>query len=181
LQETEAGTYFVIKLDRIEEARVPSLEEGRANVRAAWQIAERNKAALTAAEALAAAIKGGATLSEAAKAKGYELIEANDLMRRQQTTVRGLTGEIQHRLFEERPDAPGPIVGAFPDGYVVAMLKAVATPDNATEKAAVENLAKEIGRSRASEIYQTFQFALQEHFPFSFYAKVFNSTFPSTE
>lgn len=161
LKETDAQTIFVVRLDSVEEAKLRPLADVRDKVVAALKISERLKRTEAAANALADKIKAGAKLADAASEAGYDVVTWEALSRDQPSDARGVTPSTQRQLFEQDPGSPSPIVGAIPEGYVVAVLSGRTLPDIAAAESEIESIAASLGRSRSADLSIAYQGALE--------------------
>ncbi len=161
LRESRADSAFVARLDAVEPAALRPLAEIRDKVQAIWKLTERMKRAGTAADALAAAVKAGKKLADAAKEAGYEIVELDGLVRNRPSQARGSTSSLERALFEQDPNAPTPIIDAIPEGYAVAILKSRETPDPAAAAEDVARLAEGLGRLRDEDLAIAYQATLE--------------------
>ncbi len=162
LRESKADSAFVARLDAIEPAALRPLAEVRDQVVATWKLTERLKRAELAAEALAATVKGGKSLADAAKAAGYEVVELEGLVRNRPSQSRGSSMGIERELFDQDPNAPTPIVDVVKEGYAVVMLKSRETPDPAAAASEIEQLAEGLGRARDEDLSIAYQATLEQ-------------------
>jgi peptidyl-prolyl cis-trans isomerase D len=181
LKETEAQTIFLVRLDSVEEAKLRPLADVRDKVITALKISDRVKRAEAAAQALADKIKAGAKLSDAATEAGYEVVTWEALSRDQPSEARGTTPALQRQLFEQDPAAPSPIVGAIPEGYVVALLTRRALPDPAEADTEIESIAASLGRSRSADLSIAYQGALERRIGVAVDQKRLNDLFASQQ
>lgn len=162
LRTSQIDSAFVARLDAIEPSALRPLTEVRDQVLATYRLTERLKRAELAAAGLAATVKAGTPLSDAAKAAGYEVVELDGLVRNQQSENRGSTPSVERALFAQDPASPTPIVELIPEGYAVVMLKSRETPDPAAAAADIERMAQGIGQARDEDIVIAFQATLEQ-------------------
>lgn len=162
LRTSQIDSAFVARLNAIEPSALRPLAEVRDKVLATFKLTERLKRAELAAAGLAATVKTGTPLSEAAKAAGYEVVELDGMVRNQPSELRGSTPVVERALFAQDPAAPTPIVELIPEGYAVVMLKSRETPDPASAAADIERMAEGLGQARDEDIAIAFQATLEQ-------------------
>ncbi len=160
LVETEAGNYFILRVDSITPPTQRSLDSVRQQVVAGWKTQARANQAGIAAERLAENVRGGENLAAAAQAERYDVVLVTELLRDATPSDRGVSRDIIAGLFEQDPALPEPVVGRITEGYAVAMLSGVEPADPAGEKAYAEQLSIEIGRERGADISSLYRYSL---------------------
>jgi peptidyl-prolyl cis-trans isomerase D len=160
LVETEAGNYFILRVDSITPPAQRPLASVRQQVVDGWKSQARANQAGIAAERLAENVRGGESLAAAAQAGRYDVVLVSELLRDATPSDRGVSREIIAGLFAQNPALPEPVVGKIAEGYAVAMLSGVEPADPAEEKAYAEQLSIEIGRERGADISSLYRYSL---------------------
>jgi peptidyl-prolyl cis-trans isomerase D len=160
LIESQAGNYFVLRVDNITAPALKPLDSVRDRAVAGWQDEARANQAQLAAERLAERVRNGESLAGAAQDSGFEVVLASELTRDGAPRDRGISPQILAGLFGQDPKAPEPVVGEVGEGYAVAMLTQVTAADPAKESAFAERLGIEVGRERGADISAIYRFAL---------------------
>ena len=160
LIESNAGNYFILRVDSITPPALRSLDSVREQVAAGWHAEARANQARHAAERLAERVRGGENLATVAQAQHYDVVLANEVLRDAVPANRGVSPEIVAGLFAQQPDAPQPVIGEVAEGFAVAMLTQVIPAEPNQEKAFAERFSIEIGREREADISALYRFSL---------------------
>ena len=143
--EGSARGYFAVVVEDIIPPAPRPLEEVTSQVRADWEHDAIRHAQETAAAKLLAAVKGGAALADAARADGMQLRRLPPTGRSAPTE--GVPAQLVGPLFSLKPGEPTMI--ETPDGFLVAVLREVQSPDPAADPVGYgqvrEALARAIG------------------------------------
>jgi peptidyl-prolyl cis-trans isomerase D len=158
--ESEAGNYFVLRVDLVTPPTLRSLDSVRRQVLDGLQAIARGTQAQRAAEQLADRVRGGESLAEAAQAERYDVALVSELLRGSVPSDRGVSPEILAGIFEQNLSNPEPVVGEIGEGYAVAMLSSVELADPSNEAALAGQLSIEIGRERGADISSLYRFSL---------------------
>ena len=158
--ESEAGNYFVLRVDFITPPALRSLDSVRQEVVNGWQAVARSTQAQRAAEQLADRVRGGESLTEAAEAERYDVALVSDLLRGSVSSDRGVSQEILAGIFQQKLSNPEPVVGEIGEGYAVAMLTSIESADPSNEAVLAGQLSIEIGRERGADISSLYRFSL---------------------
>ncbi len=160
LIESDAGNYFILRVDGVTPPALRSLDSVREQVAAGWQAEARANQAQHAAERLAERVRGGESLAAAAQAERYDVVLASELLRDAPPSDRGVSPQIVAGLFAQQPGAPEPVIGEVAEGYAVAMLTQVVPADPSQEEIFAERLSIEVGRERGADISALYRFSL---------------------
>ncbi len=158
--ESNAGNYFVLRVDAITPPALRSLESVRQQVLDGWKADARNNQAQHAAERLAERVRGGEGLAAAAQAGRYDVVLVTELLRDAVPSDRGVSRAIIAGIFEQDPAAPEPVVGEIAEGFAVAMLSGVDPADPSREETLARQLSIEVGRERGADISSLYRFSL---------------------
>jgi len=180
LRETEAGTYFIVRVDAVEEQAVQPLADIREQVIEGWRSATVDDGARLAAEALADEIRAGLPLTAAALGHGYVTDAYFDMLRIDDTTDTLLSPEILQGVFEVDPERGEPVIGATEAGYVVAVVtgKHEAAADEI--KSESQEIAPGLAEVRQSDMLFTFRAALRARHEISVDGPTFEAVFASS-
>lgn len=157
LVSTEAGGFFVVLVERIEESRIPELREVRDAVLADWQADARQEAVLARAEALAASAGPRADLSALAAETG-EPVETLEALRRAQMP-QGIGADTAERIFA----APEGRILAAPlttSGAVIIRVDSVEEPERALLAARTEEIAERLAEGVGEDARELFARAI---------------------
>ena len=160
LIESEAGNYFLLRVDAVTPPALRSLASVRYQVIDGWKADARSNQAQHAAERLAERVRGGEALAAAAQDERYDVVLASELLRDATPSDRGVSRAILAGLFEQNPAAPEPVVGKIPEGYAVAMLSGVEAAEPTQEETLAARLSIEVGRERGADISALYRFSL---------------------
>ena len=160
LVETEAGNYFLLRVDSITPPALRSLDSVRLQVLDGWSKGARNNQAERAANSLAERVRGGESLAAAAQAARYDVVLVNELLRDGVSDERGVSREIIAGIFAQNQAAPEPVIGRIAEGYAVAMLSGVTAAEPANEETYAKQLSIEIGRERGADISALYRYSL---------------------
>lgn len=158
---TEIGNdgYFVLRVDKITPSAVRPLETIRDVVVSGWKGEERHKRAKARAEEIAAEVKAGKSLSEAAAA--YDLTpETSEPFKRGQTEV--FPEDLIQGLFQ---NGTGTVAsGESVNGYLVAVVKEIRPADPAANKETVEAMQGELNNAVGTDYLVQYGAALESRY-----------------
>lgn len=123
LIELGDGAYFAVKVDRVQPARVPPLDEIRPLVTRAWQQREVVRALEAKANAVADRVRKGESLEAAAAASGASVVNLPGLSRQNAGAHQELGREVLGRALSAKPGEVW--TAAAPNGLVVARVSNV--------------------------------------------------------
>ena len=150
LGETKAGHAYVVRADKVSLPRIPSLEETKDRVAAAWTDEERRKATVTRAKEIADRANAVAELSALARTVRSEVKTAKPVTRVQSDANAGLQGPLVAKLFELEPGKSAAV--ATDEGAAVVRLREVVAADPATAPEEADKLGKELDRAAANDL-----------------------------
>jgi peptidyl-prolyl cis-trans isomerase D len=158
---TDAGDagYFILRVDKITPEAVRPLEKIRDVVAAVWKAEQRKKAAEARANEIAAAVKGGKSLAEAAAAFKLDAKVTEPLLR---SGTKTLPDAVVTELFRLQPG--GVATGGTDTGYVVAQLKDVIAADPAKDKPGVEAVTREVRNAMGTELLIEYGAVLEDRY-----------------
>ncbi|WP_114391617.1 peptidylprolyl isomerase [Oleisolibacter albus] len=152
MTESASGQgYYVVHVDEVQPAALSPLDSVRAKVLADWTAEQRQQAAKAKAEEIAAAIRGGTTPADAAKAvPGATLSRTEPLLRSAGRNNAVLPPATLEELFAAAPGAVA--VGDMPTGQIVARLIEVVAADPAADAAGVEQIRTTTSETIAGDL-----------------------------
>jgi peptidyl-prolyl cis-trans isomerase D len=161
LVELDDGSYFLARIERIEPAYLPELDDIRAGVTAAWEEAQRLAALEARAEEIVAALgREGATLAAAAGEAGASVTEHGPFLRNER--VAGLGRADVARVFRlERGEAFTARAADGP-GVLVVALTGVETPEPERMAEAADELEGALRTSLSRDLAEYFARAAEE-------------------
>jgi len=127
LTETDAGGYFILRVDETIPARKRPFEDVRAAARAAYLADQRRAAARAAADTLESAVSASTSFAQAADSRDLSIQSTPPLRREGNTDADAVAQALAGPLFDA--EESGDLVRAEIDrGVVVARLTEVAVP-----------------------------------------------------
>lgn len=166
LVETEAGSYFLLHVDEVTPEALKPLDEVRDQVVAAYKREQAVKVAGERAEAVKAAVEGGATLRDAvaeADAEGTELARIGPIDRNGRSEGAALPANMVADVFAA--DQGGVAEGRRADGSrLVAVVDEIEEPAP-LDDAARERFAESVAQSLGTDLLIQYQQALRNAYP----------------
>ncbi len=165
LEETEAGGYFVLRVDEITAPRVKSVDEVRPQLVEAWQAEQRHDLARKQAEDLLKRLQDGATLETLASADKLAVKPIKPVKRDDQGNDQGINRAVVHALFAT---APGQVAGQvieLGDGFAVVATDEVIAADPSTDPDGRKKLATELETELRNDLLAQFEAELRRHYP----------------
>ncbi len=163
LTETPTGGYFAARVNDIMPAAPRPLEEVRERVVDLWIETERERRLRERAAALVERLEQGATLESLATEAGGEVQTSAPLTRFDDQVPPAPARELASRLFQiaegEAVAVPGP------DGYLVARLSEIRTPDPSENPEAVEQVREELAGSLRDDLLTQYLTGLRTRYP----------------
>jgi peptidyl-prolyl cis-trans isomerase D len=154
LGETDAGSYFVLRVDAVTAPAVRPLPEVRETVVNLLTAERRKAAAEAAASEIVDAMKGGRTLESAAGERGLEIATSEPFTREGRTPGPRLPPAVVSELFAAAPGAVAS--GPTANGFMVARLKEIRTVDPSAAAAALEAVADSLDQAVRDDILAQF-------------------------
>lgn len=161
--EGSDDSFFVVRVDEVTPRMPRPLAESRADVIAAINRDSRDAAARQHAEAIAEQLKAGTAASAIARTEGLTLTTSPPIPRAAASGGPDLPGELVAELFSIKPGETA--IAADGEGYIVARLAEVLTPDPATEREARDALKARLSADLAGDILALYGQALEKRYP----------------
>jgi len=156
-QTNGASSYFALTVESITPAATKPFDAVRTQVEADWTTAARQKEAEEEAARILTAVNGGQSLTDAATVAGLTVRQTKPVTR--DATDTDMPPQLQRVLFGLKPKEPAMV--QTPDGFVVAVLDKIETPDPKTDKSAYDTIAEVLSRSVATDLATGFEAALR--------------------
>ncbi len=163
LEETADGTFYMFRVDAVQEPRRRDLAEVSDELTALWRAREQDKAAAARVEEIMADARAGRTLEAIATALGGEVIlrSFTPVRRSADGAAEGLTPEAVAALF--RTAAGELVTEPVPtrEGKAILRTDAVVVPD----AAAAAEVASEVQAGIANDLLAQYEAALRARYP----------------
>lgn len=160
LQETDAGGYFVLRVDGVTPPRRMPFEEVRGQVRERYLRDQRQGRARDLAARIAEAVEAGTPLAQAARTNGLEVATSRPLARSGNRDAAPAERAIAGRIFDVGPDAP--VTAETDTGMVVATLDEVQAPDPSSRPAELRSLRQSLDSAMENDVLAQFAEALRQ-------------------
>lgn len=147
------NSYFALTVDGITPATTKPYADVQAQVLQSWTDAERRREQNVAATAVLQAMKGGRTLQGVAAAQGLTVTTTPALTRQGQVPD-GVPQNLVAPLFSLNQGESTMI--ETPDGFVVAQLKSISTPDAASDPVGYDQLRASLSGALADDMQAVF-------------------------
>ena len=149
---TEAGDsgFFILRVDKVTAPALRPFEEVQGNVLAAWSAEERRKQAEARAKTITDAVNEGKTLADAVGVMGLEIKAGSPITRDGRGGGADFNAELIGEVFKLSVGKAA--LGRVGNGYRVAVLKSVETPDPATDKKGVDELRATLSQSLQGDV-----------------------------
>jgi peptidyl-prolyl cis-trans isomerase D len=162
LLETDAGGYFVVRVDGVTPAAPEPLEEIRDRVVADWKAEERDQRLLERAGELAARLREGQTLSGVAEDEGLEVMTTQPLTRDEVDPNVTPSARLAGQLFGLEPGES--TVATSPDGQLVAVLTEIIPADPQANAEQVTQLQGQLANTLSNDLLNLYGTALQRDY-----------------
>jgi peptidyl-prolyl cis-trans isomerase D len=163
LEETDAGSYFVVAVDKVTAPRVKPVEEVRDALAAAWQAERRQELAKARTEELLKRTNEVTSLEQAAK--GLPLTEITPIKRSDRGTAQGLNPAIVQALFAAEPGTVADQVVPTANGFALVATDEVIEADPSTDPDAVAQLRRQLEVETRNDLLSQFEAALRRDYP----------------
>jgi peptidyl-prolyl cis-trans isomerase D len=162
LKETDAGGYYVLRVDGITPEQVRPFEQVRDDVLSAWRADQRAEEAQKTAEHIAGKIAEGATLAQFADDRGLSVQTTQPLTRGDNRQAGPVGRALAGQLFGiEQGDA---VTAGVQDGVAVAQLKEIQAADPAENPDALVQLRERARQGLRSDVLASFANALRNRY-----------------
>ena len=175
MTESKDSGFFILRVDKINRPALRPFEEVRDKVADAWLAEQGRTRAERRAKMLLDAINAGKSLVEIARTELLTVKSFNALFR----DGRGGGIEFDTALISEvfKLKVGKAVMGRVADGYRVAVLKSIETPDPAADKDGVNELAKTLSRSLQSDIVGQLKVAFRKSADVKVYPQALDALF----
>lgn len=147
------NSYFALTVDGITPATIKPYADVKDQVLQSWTDAERRREQNVAATAMLQAMKGGRTLQGVADARGLTVTTTAPLTRQGQVPD-GVPQTLIGPLFSLNKGESTMI--ETPDGFVVAQLASIATPDPKADPVGYDQLRAQLSAALANDMQAVF-------------------------
>ena len=162
LKETEAGGYYVLRVDGITPEQVRPFEEVRDRVLSAWRADQRAQEAEKTAEHIAGKLSEGATLAQFASDRGLSVQTTQPLTRGDNRQAGAVARALAGKLFGI--DVGGAVTAGVQDGVAVAQLKDVQAANPAENPDGLAQLRAQARQGLRSDVLAEFANALRNRY-----------------
>jgi peptidyl-prolyl cis-trans isomerase D len=157
LEETDAGVYFVVKVDEVSAPRLKPIEEVREELKQAWQQERRRELARARAQELRTQLADGLAVD-------LETKPIAPLRRDQPGTAQGLNPAVVRALFATPAGEVAEDVVALGEGFAVVVTDEVIAADPAADPAALERLAQQLQDEMRDDLIAQFEAELRRKY-----------------
>lgn len=158
LTETRDGGFFVLRVEGITKPTLKPLEKVKKQVRTAWIARKRQGIARDQAKKLAQEINDGRNIADVAKANDAELVKIGPVTRTAQD--KNAPPGLISKIFSLKSRGKATFSSAG-DGYMVAALTDIKSPDGLADKDATKSLKDQLKSSMVADILAQFQKAVR--------------------
>jgi peptidyl-prolyl cis-trans isomerase D len=162
LKETDAGGYYVLRVDGITPEQVRPFEQVRDRVLSAWRADQRAQEAQKTAEHIAGRIAEGATLAQFADDRGLSVQTTQPLTRGDNRQAGPVGRALADQLFGI--EVGGAVTAGVQDGVAVAQLKDVQAANPSENPDAVDQLRAQARQGLRSDVLAEFANALRNRY-----------------
>ncbi len=164
LEETEAGGYFVLRVDEITAPRVRPVDEVGPQLVAAWQAEQRHDLARQHAEDLLKRLQDAATLDTVAAAEKLEVLPIKPVKRDAPGSDQGINRGVVRALFATQPGEVADDVIEVADGFAVVATDEVIAADPGTDPEGVKKLRAELETGLRNDLIAQFEAELRRNY-----------------
>ena len=160
LNESDTGSYFLIRVDRITEPRLKPLAEVRDAVAAGWRAGQQDAATAELARHLVERIKGGEGLPEISAELGAPVVRSQPIIR----SGRGdpaLPAALQAALFELDVGGAAAAADGLGGAHVVARLAEIRAADPQADANLADRMSQQLANAIAGDLLRQYQDALE--------------------
>ncbi|MFN3232739.1 MAG: SurA N-terminal domain-containing protein [Alphaproteobacteria bacterium] len=165
LEDDGDNGYFIIRVDDIAESEPRPFDEVRDQVEADWIAAQRLDAAKVLAESLAAEVRAGTSMADAAEKAGAVLVRTpSPFYRTMQGRPGPFTQDMVNQLFAEEEGGVVDGVNAFENGHVIAKLADIRAASINRESPSYQSTQEILQRSLENDIFIQYEaYIYDEH------------------
>jgi peptidyl-prolyl cis-trans isomerase D len=164
VDQTDAGDYFVLKVDKVVPPRVKSVDEVRPQLVEAWQAEQRHELAKKRAEDLLKRLQDAATLDTVAAAEKLEVTPIKPVKRDASGTEQGINQGVVRALFATTPGHVADHVVELGDGYAVVATDEVIAADPSADADGVKQLRSELETALRNDLLAQFEAELRRDY-----------------
>jgi peptidyl-prolyl cis-trans isomerase D len=164
LEETEAGGYFVLKVDEIVPPRLKPVDEVRPQLIESWQAEQRHELAQKRAQELLKRLQDAATLETVAAAEKLELTPIKPVKRDARGAEQGVDPAIVRALFATAPGHVADHVIEQGDGFAVVATDEVIATDPAADPDGIKRLRTELEGGLRNDLIAQFEAELRRDY-----------------
>ena len=164
LEETDAGTYFVVQVDEVQPPRLRPVEEVQAELIEAWQAEQRSELARERAETLLARLRDGLTLEALAAEAGVTVQPIAPVKRTDQGLEAGLTPTLIDALFKAPPGTVAKEVVPLRNRFAIVATDEVIAADPAADPDGVAQLRTQLEGEMRADLLSQFEAALRRDY-----------------
>jgi len=165
LEETEDGSYFVLRVDEVTPSRIQSVDEVRDELIAAWRADKRRELAKARAQELLEERQRGAPFEEVAADAGLEPVAIGPLKRTAGGPAQGVAQAAVRALFSVPPGEVADEVVSLGEGFAVVRTDEVIEADPADAPEGVARLRDELRGDMRADLLAQFERSLREAYP----------------
>jgi peptidyl-prolyl cis-trans isomerase D len=164
VEETSAGSYFVLKVDKIIPPRVKTVDEVRPQLVAAWQAEQRHDLAKKRAEDLLKRLQDAATLETVAAAEKLDVTPIKPVKRDAPGTQQGINRAVVQALFATAPGQVADHVVELDDGFALVATDEVIAADPSADPDGVKQLRAELETGLRNDLLAQFEAELRRNY-----------------
>jgi peptidyl-prolyl cis-trans isomerase D len=161
LEETGEGSYFVLRVDKVEPPRIKLLDEVRDQVVEGWRQEKRRELAEARAKELLGTLNEGVSMEGVAQRSGIELTPVPSVKR----DARNPSPEVVRALFATEAGDFADQVVPVGDDFALVTTDEVSGANPADDPEGVEQLENELAAGMRNDLLSTFQMALRNDYP----------------
>lgn len=162
LVETDRGSYYILRVDKITAPALRPLESVRGQVADAWRAARRRDAARAKAEEAAEKVRGGNDVAAVAAELGFETRLTPALTRVAAQGDPAISSAVLSDLFALALGDVTTGLAATGGAHVVARLKSVETPNPGADGLAMKRITEELREGFAADVLTQYRAALEK-------------------
>ena len=162
LEETDAGSYFVVQVDEIVEPRLKPLDEVRDDVVLIYEDQQRREGAKTKALELLDQLQEAASLENLASSHGFAIQSIEPIKRSGNGADSGVNDAAIQALFATADGEMADDVVEMEDGVLIIVNDEIIGKDAGEDADGIEQLRAELARQVQSDLLDQYGRALQD-------------------